>query len=127
MTERGWTLDVLNIVNRFRNAVGGTGDPPVTVGNLPTGSSVFPAQGNLPAEIPSPRPASRRTVQASGLCHPGREFTNQDIYAFERELETLHPGNRHIRDKIRQQLQILRDRGFLRHLSRNRWQVLPAS
>jgi len=143
VTERGWTLDVLTIVRRLeahglgpeggtptgriRTPEGGTGDPPVTVGNLPTGSSVFPAQGNLPAEIPSPRPASRRTVQASGLCHPGREFTNQDIYAFERELETLHPGNRHIRDKIRQQLQILRDRGFLRHLSRNRWQVLPAS
>lgn len=34
-------------------------------------------------------------------------FTNQDVYAFERELEQLHLGNRHVRDKIRQQLQNL--------------------
>jgi hypothetical protein len=30
------------------------------------------------------------------------EFTTTDVYAFERELEQLHPDNRHIRDKIRQ-------------------------
>ena len=52
------------------------------------------------------------------------EFTNDDIYAHERELERLHPGNRHIRDKIRQQLQVLRDRGFLVHLGRNRWRTV---
>ena len=28
-------------------------------------------------------------------------------------MEQLHPDNRHIRDKIRQQLQVLRDTGFL--------------
>jgi hypothetical protein len=26
------------------------------------------------------------------------EFKNEDVYAFDRELETLHPDNRHIRD-----------------------------
>jgi hypothetical protein len=44
--ERGWTLDVLNIVRRL-------GKP---------------------------------------------EFTTAEVYAFERELEKLHPGNRHVRD-----------------------------
>jgi type II restriction enzyme len=39
-----------------------------------------------------------------------------DIYAFTRELEQLHPGNRHVRDKIRQQLQVLRDLGLLLHV-----------
>jgi type II restriction enzyme len=78
VTERGWTLDVLNLVNRLRSA-------------------------------------------DFGLRN--KEFKNEDIYAYERELEALHPGNRHIRDKIRQQLQVLRDRGFLLHLSRNRWQI----
>jgi hypothetical protein len=35
----------------------------------------------------------------------------------------LHPGNRHIRDKIRQQLQNLRDAGLLRHVSRGVWML----
>jgi type II restriction enzyme len=68
----------------------------------------------------------RESVVPTYVDTPGHlsgEFTNQDLYAFERELETLHPGNRHIRDKIRQQLQVLRDRGFLLHLARNRWQA----
>ena len=51
------------------------------------------------------------------------EFTNQDIYAFERELEHLHPGNRHVRDKIRQQLQVLRDTGFLEHIGHGEWRL----
>jgi type II restriction enzyme len=37
------------------------------------------------------------------------EFTLQDVYAFAAQLQTLHPDNRHVRDKIRQQLQVLRD------------------
>ena len=51
------------------------------------------------------------------------EFTTADAYAFERELEQLHPDNRHIRDKIRQQLQVLRDRNLLLHLGRNCWRL----
>ena len=51
-------------------------------------------------------------------------FTNDDIYAFEPELARLYPGNRHIRDKIRQQLQVLRDRGFLQQPARGHWQRL---
>jgi len=38
-------------------------------------------------------------------------------------LEKLHPGNRHIRDKIRQQLQVLRDAGLLLHLAPARWRI----
>jgi type II restriction enzyme len=37
------------------------------------------------------------------------EFSLADVYAHEDELSELHPKNAHIRDKIRQQLQILRD------------------
>ncbi len=51
------------------------------------------------------------------------EFTNQDVYAFERELEGLHPGNRHIRDKIRQQLQNLAKAGLLIHAGRNDYRL----
>ncbi len=52
-----------------------------------------------------------------------REFTLDDIYAFEKELNTLHPDNRHIKDKIRQQLQVLRDKGYLDFLSRGYYRL----
>lgn len=52
-----------------------------------------------------------------------REFTLDDIYAFEGELQKLHPDNRHIRDKIRQQLQVLRDKGYLDFTARGRYQL----
>jgi len=42
-----------------------------------------------------------------------KEFTLNDMYSFENDLNKLHPENKHIKDKIRQQLQILRDKGYL--------------
>jgi type II restriction enzyme len=39
----------------------------------------------------------------------GREFYLPQLYDFEDELASLHPGNRNIRPKIRQSLQYLRD------------------
>ena len=43
----------------------------------------------------------------------GSSFTLQQVYKFENLLEKLHPTNRHIKAKIRQQLQILRDFGVV--------------
>ena len=42
-----------------------------------------------------------------------RDFTLDEVYAFEKELSALHPDNKHVKDKIRQQLQVLRDKGYL--------------
>ena len=43
----------------------------------------------------------------------GRDsFELADIYAFEGRLSALYPGNHNVRPKIRQQLQVLRDRGW---------------
>ena len=69
--ERGWTLDVLNVIRRLGKT----------------------------------------------------EFTTADAYVFTRELEKLHPDNRHIKDKIRQQLQVLRDAGLLLHIERGVWRL----
>jgi type II restriction enzyme len=44
------------------------------------------------------------------------EFTLADVYAHAPALAKLHPDNRHVRDKIRQQLQVLRDLGLLEFL-----------
>lgn len=58
-------------------------------------------------------------IQTSGLS----EFTTQDAYACEKKLQATFPANRHIRQKIRQQLQVLRDLGFLTHVSRGCWKT----
>ena len=44
---------------------------------------------------------------------PKRDFELSEVYAFERELQIRHPQNNNIRAKIRQQLQLLRDKGFV--------------
>ena len=49
------------------------------------------------------------------------EFFLDDMYKFESELKLLHPENRHIKDKIRQQLQFLRDKGYLDFISRGHY------
>lgn len=41
------------------------------------------------------------------------EFTLEDVYAREADLSALYPDNNNVRPKIRQQLQVLRDRGWL--------------
>jgi type II restriction enzyme len=41
-------------------------------------------------------------------------FSLPELYALESELQALHPNNRNVRPKIRQQLQVLRDLGFLK-------------
>jgi type II restriction enzyme len=38
-------------------------------------------------------------------------FTLEAVYAQEAALSALYPGNHNVRAKIRQQLQVLRDRG----------------
>ena len=44
---------------------------------------------------------------------PTKDFTLNQMYAFENELKVKHPENNFIKDKIRQQLQYLRDKGFI--------------
>lgn len=48
-------------------------------------------------------------------------FSLDDVYSLEARLAALHPANQHVRDKIRQQLQVLRDLGFLDFLGRGRY------
>ena len=58
-----------------------------------------------------------RVVRSFG----GRMFTLNEVYAFEKSLAAAHPDNHHVRDKIRQQLQFLRDRGVIQFLGRGRY------
>jgi type II restriction enzyme len=53
------------------------------------------------------------------------EFTLVDVYAFEGRLGQIYPENRHVKQKIRQQLQVLRDRGILDFVSRGYYRLRP--
>lgn len=52
-----------------------------------------------------------------------RMFELDEVYEFEAELSRLFPRNKHVKPKIRQQLQYLRDRGYLEFTSRGRYQL----
>src|SRR6478752_6372187 len=52
-----------------------------------------------------------------------RDFTLDEVYAFERHLGDLYPGNQNVKPKIRQQLQYLRDRGFIDFVSRGHYRL----
>ncbi|WP_411287242.1 DpnI domain-containing protein [Phenylobacterium sp.] len=53
-----------------------------------------------------------KAVEALGRS----EFDLEDVYAAEAKLQTQYPNNRNIRPKIRQQLQVLRDKGYLQFI-----------
>jgi type II restriction enzyme len=55
------------------------------------------------------------------------EFQIEDVYAFEAHLSRIYPGNQNVRPKIRQQLQFLRDRGYLDFMSRGYYRLRPNS
>jgi type II restriction enzyme len=71
------------------------------------------------------RKDSRIDVKPNGWTHDvldavdslhKSKFTLSEVYESERELQKLHPANHYVREKIRQQLQILRDLGVLEFL-----------
>ncbi|MBS1174307.1 MAG: restriction endonuclease [Burkholderiaceae bacterium] len=48
-------------------------------------------------------------------------FTLDELYKFEEKLKSKHPNNNFVKDKIRQQLQILRDKGIVEFVSRGNY------
>lgn len=55
---------------------------------------------------------------------PMQEFTLDDIYQFEPLLSAKHPYNHNVKPKIRQQLQYLRDKGFLDFTRRGKYRKI---
>jgi len=51
-------------------------------------------------------------------------FSLNQVYAFADELQLKHPENNHVKDKIRQQLQVLRDKGIIEFVSRGHYRKL---
>ena len=54
------------------------------------------------------------------------EFTLQEVYEFIPYLESLFPRNKHIKEKIRQQLQVLRDQGWLTFHGNGKYEQIVA-
>ena len=53
-------------------------------------------------------------------------FTLKEVYSFETHFKKVYPNNYHIKDKIRQVLQHLRDKGIVSCISRGVYQLLPS-
>jgi len=51
------------------------------------------------------------------------EFSLIDMYQFESDLEKIHPENNNIKAKIRQQLQFLRDKGYLKFIEPGKYKL----
>lgn len=51
------------------------------------------------------------------------DFTLADVYSFEAELSANFPRNNNVRPKIRQQLQVLRDGGYLEFVGNGRYHI----
>jgi type II restriction enzyme len=52
-----------------------------------------------------------------------KEFSLSELYKFEEHLKGLHPENNNIQPKIRQQLQFMRDKGFLKFMGSGRYMI----
>lgn len=53
------------------------------------------------------------------------QFSLKDVYKFEKELQLKHPNNNFVKDKIRQQLQLLRDQHIIEFTTRGNYKKLP--
>jgi type II restriction enzyme len=109
----------------------------ILIGKVPNAGRIFVLQDGVPV----PKDAvlakwkhtlflRRATVGARGWLLevmnvvdriPRSDFTLDDVYAFERNLSEIYPDNNNVRAKIRQQLQVLRDNGYLEFVGRGRY------
>ena len=96
--------------------------------------------------LPSPREIVRREFSRAGqlaLVKPSLRgwtlevlnlirrlgkprFSLQELYELESHVSKLYPSNKNVRPKIRQQLQVLRDLGFIRFIGRGYYSI-PSS
>lgn len=51
------------------------------------------------------------------------EFSLDDMYTFEKHLRSIYPNNNNVKPKIRQQLQVLRDHGYLDFIGNARYRL----
>lgn len=52
------------------------------------------------------------------------DFTIDQLYEFEPYFKLKYPSNSHIKEKLRQKLQVLRDNGYLEFVSRGKYKII---
>jgi type II restriction enzyme len=52
-----------------------------------------------------------------------KEFSLDEVYKFDKDLKKIHPENKNIKAKIRQQLQFLRDKGYLKFIEPGKYKL----
>ena len=73
-------------------------------------------------------PGIKRSAAMRCVEGIGREtFGLEDVYAYEARLSAVYPGNANVRPKIRQQLQVLRDQGYIAFVGRGRYRLTAPS
>src|SRR5215211_1373296 len=55
---------------------------------------------------------------------PGEEFSLPEVYEFESHFSQLHPENHHVKEKLRQTLQHLRDKDVLEFVAPGTYRLL---
>ena len=109
----------------------------ILIGGIPVDGRIRIVSNGIPVDPQHVRSAYLRTLPLGSLDLKVRgwtldvlsiiralrmeEFSLSQVYAFEEELRARHPHNKNVRPKIRQQLQILRDLGFLRFQGSGRY------
>lgn len=110
----------------------------IEIGNIPDSGKIFIIRNGLQSDksqvvdqyqrtlsLQTTRIVSRGWLMDVLRCVeriPQKDFSLEEVYAFADELQMKHPDNRFVHDKIRQQLQYLRDKGFIKFTSRGHYQ-----
>jgi len=76
----------------------------------------------LPSIVVEKRPPLSPLTYVRKIGKP--EFTLAEVYAYEEAMHAVYPENSHVREKIWQQLQELRDLGYLEFPERGRYRVV---
>lgn len=113
----------------------------ILVGRVPEAGKIFVVRDGKPVEKDQVLKAWRRTLFLRSEVPETRgwlietlkcverigreEFALSDLYAFEEQVRAVFPGNNFVREKMRQQLQVLRDRGVIEFLGRGKYRVKP--
>jgi len=77
--------------------------------------------------LPKPKPTKGELFGWQKLVYerlPEGIFKTSNMYSYAEEFQKYYPENKHITDKIRQILQQLRELGFLKHISENKWEKI---
>lgn len=112
----------------------------IEIGNIPNSGKIFIIRNGLEEDKSWVVEQYRRTlalqtskIESRGWLMdvlkcveriPDDNFTLDQVYAFVEELQMKHPENNFVRDKIRQQLQYLRDKGFIEFTIRGHYRKL---